>query len=231
MKKLLIVLFGVVASNVFGLNLLLNNQGAFNESATYNVKQIPGLAGWNSAPMVTYNGGTYVTNGTVQPTFESTPDVDPAWTALTVESIPAALTESYIFVGNASNVPSGVAVSGAMTMTATGAFTPVTSSFFATPSSGNTNNVLTGGQTRYCVSSVTTLNAESTATGTCTYGTAFTTGTYAVVANIIESTAGVPLAVKVTSATTTGFTYSVTNLSSTTATANPGSVNGIANGH
>jgi len=67
----------------------------------------------NTAANITFSPAGTVTSGTVQLAIQE----------LDTEKLPAALTNAYIFVGNGSNVATGVAVSGDVTITNAGAIT------------------------------------------------------------------------------------------------------------
>lgn len=231
MKKLLTLLLGLsTLAYATNISLLQNYQGPWESTPAYKVSPIVGT-NQNSAPMVSYMGNTYVANGSSQPVVGVNPSASSAWDALSVGSLPEGLTSAHIFVGNGSALPADVAMTGAITINNTGVTSATASSFFTLPSTGNVNNVLTGGQTRVVTASAPILTANNSETVTVTYGTAFTTSDYVIVASIVESTVTVPVMVKVLSHTTTGALIRVFNLSSDTAMSGVGTVQVMATGH
>lgn len=151
--------------------------------------------------------------------------------ALSTESqaFELALPNTQLFIGDAGGIAQPHAMSGAMTISNTGVTTPTTASFWTTPSAGNQNNVLTGVQQRYCSAVMPIIAAGATANITCTYGTAFTTGDYAVTVTPVEPTAGLTIETTLTSHSTTGFVVKAHNASDVASQA--GTVLGIAVGH
>lgn len=198
-------------------NLLLNNAGDFVESHHYSIKLLKGT-NYNTAPMVYYGGNTYVANGSKQPTFESAPDIDSAWDALSVESLPGTLTNAHIFVGNASNVPADVAVSGAITISNTGVASLTGSSVFTGTAATNTNVIL-GTQSRNGSASFGAISSGAESVVTVTYASACSTAAYAVVLTPLEATSGLPITVKLRSQTASGFVAAVQNAGATTSAA------------
>lgn len=65
---------------------ILSPQGAWSNTTQYRVAYIPGSAqiglGYVSCPSVTYNSVTYVALGPSQPTLGTAPDTDSAWTII-----------------------------------------------------------------------------------------------------------------------------------------------------
>jgi len=230
MKKILGVLLCGSIVSAFGLSLLQNYQGDWESTVAYKVAPIKGT-NQNSTPVVSYAGNTYVLNGTANATIGQSPvDQSSRWDAYTVESLPAALADGSIFVGNGSNVPAARVPSGAMTMSNTGVFSATASSFWTTPSAGNQNNVLTSVQQRWCSGVLPVLAAGAEATVTCTYGTAFTTAAYAVNITPLEPTTNnTYITTKVLSQSTTAISVRAHNASSGASQA--GTIYGMAVGH
>jgi len=79
---------------------LYSNQGAWSNVIQYSILTIRGQADtglfYQSVPVVFYNGGQYIANGSVQPTLGTTPDVDPGWTLIN--------TSGYAFSPNITSV-------------------------------------------------------------------------------------------------------------------------------
>ena len=245
MKKLLIAIalcvFGIksFAATSVDCNTLLNN-GKYSLASSAPLTNCPAVSGDATVTVTPMANDTY-RNEVLQTAVTSTAQVfgryrtgtlaSPTWSSWIQESgSPLGLTDAYIFVGNSSNVATGVPVSGAMTLANTGAFTPVTASFFTLPSTGNINNVLTGGQTRTGTVAFTSIAGNGGVQAlTGTYGTACTTSVYAITLGIIESTANLPLVAKVKTVSTSGFTAEIVNESTTASST--GTLNYVVNCH
>lgn len=204
-----------VSTPIVTYNSIPNYGGDWESIAAYESTALPTVNQYQkniAYPLVTYNGGLYMVNGTSQPAVGVNPTVSSAWDTLVESSgsVSLSLPSGQIFVGNGSDSATPRTMSGAITINSLGVTTPTISTFWIT-STGASNNVLTGVQDRYGTVATATILPSTMISVNVVYPSACRTNVLSLTISVLESTSGLDLTSKIISSSLSGFTAEIYN--------------------